>query len=221
MWGDLWTFPFLASVWGTVSSWFGVLGTVISIGTAAFYYVRNLRREEHAQARHVTFVSRSWNADRYSAVVYNLSDESVFDVSPSQQRVLRFRDVLERVSQQEGRVSDARIEELRTEWRGASGGIFQVQSDESGHVKPGEHKDIVFRGPRSFAQSYTISFRDAMARHWQLELDTVEPVRIRDQDSLRNRIGDAARHPIHHARQAKQRYEHAKWLDKHANEGGR
>ena len=55
MWGDLWHFPFWADVWGTVASWFGAVGTVASVATAAFYYVKNQRREEKAQARHTAF----------------------------------------------------------------------------------------------------------------------------------------------------------------------
>lgn len=218
MWGDLWTFPFLASVWGTVSSWFGVLGTVASIGTAAFYYVRNQRLEEHAQARHVTFVDKGWTKDKYDAVVYNLSDESIFDVTPGQQRILRFREVLERV----GQVPDERVEELRQEWSAASGGTFYVQSDVSGHVKPGESKAVEFRGPKSDVQMYTISFRDSMARRWTLELNDDEPKRDDFTGPESNyRIWHGFAHPIRYKEFRTQQRAFGRWLDGHTQDGRR
>lgn len=218
MWGDLWTCPFLASVWGTVASWVGVVGTLLSVGSAAFYYIRNQRLEEHAQARHVTFVDKGWTADKYDAVVYNFSDESIFDVTPSQRRVFRFREVLERV----GQVSDERVEELRQEWSAASGGTWFVQSDESGHVRPGESKIVEFRGPKSEVQIYTISFRDSMARRWSLELNDDEPRREQLSDPESNyRIWHAFAHPFKYRNFRQKQRSFDRWLDEHAQDGRR
>jgi hypothetical protein len=180
VWGDLWHFPFWADVWGTVASWFGAVGTVASVATAAFYYVKNQRREEKAQSRHVTFVSSHWTRHGYHAKVHNFSDESIFDVTPMQGKKFSFREAVANEYREKGPLSKEAIEDLRERWNNTMGGTMHVQSLESGHVKPGGTKEVVFHGPRSPTENYWIEFRDSMARKWQLELDNREPYRVRD-----------------------------------------
>lgn len=180
MWGDLWHFPFWADVWGTVASWFGAVGIVASVATAAFYYVKNQRREEKAQARHVAFVHSNWTGYAYHAKVHNFSDESIFDVTPMKGRKFSFREVVANEYREKGALSKDEIEDLRERWNNTSGGTVHVQSLESGHVKPGGAKEVVFHGPRSSTENYWIEFRDSKARKWLLELDNREPQRVRD-----------------------------------------
>ncbi|MDT5257917.1 MAG: hypothetical protein QOD10_2997 [Mycobacterium sp.] len=112
MWGDLWRFPFWADVWGTVASWFGAVGTVASVATAAFYYVKNQRRKEKAQARHVDFVHSHWTGYAYHAKVHNFSDESIFDVTPMKGRKFSFREVVANEYREKGALSKDEIEDL-------------------------------------------------------------------------------------------------------------
>ncbi|MHA7662386.1 hypothetical protein [Mycolicibacterium sp. HS_4_1] len=178
---ELWQVPFHVEVWGTVANWFGAFGTVISVGTAAYFYVANLRREEKAQALHISFDTEHRTADKIVARVHNFSDESIFDVTPVQARRHSFRDVLAHERSRRRRIlTAAEVDELRTRWSKVSGGILQGQSLDSGHVKAGEFKDVTFFGSRFPAEEYSIEFRDSMARTWKIELDRNVPERVED-----------------------------------------
>lgn len=203
---------FDVEIWGTVAAWFGALGTVASVGTAAFYYVRNQRREEHAQARHVTFVHTHWTKDSYSAQVHNFSDQSIFDVTPMQGRKFPFREVAAEEYRKKGPLSKAEIEELREQWNNTSGGTVQVQSPESGHITSGGMKEIVFKGPRSLTENYWIEFRDSMARTWALELDKREPHRI-DDHGREYRWWHIFRHREEYLWYIKKKRKLNRWLD--------
>ena len=181
MWGDLWDYPFDTAIWGTVAELVGSLLTGIGVVAAAGYYIYDKSVAAKAQARHVAFVRKGWTQDHYNAVVYNLSDESIFDVTPVQGRKFRFRDAVADQYRRYGQPpTEDQIYMLRDMWDGTPGGISQVQSPESGHVKPGDSKEVTFQGPRSPTQYYRIGFRDSMARSWILELDTSEPHREHD-----------------------------------------
>lgn len=208
----LWTFPFDPAIWGNVAQWFAVLGTVGSIGTAAFYYVRNLKREEHAQARHVTFVTDHWTKDMYFAKVHNFSDQSVFAVTPNQARKFSFRTVVADEYLEKGPLSGEAIESLRKQWENTRGGTMYVQSLESGHIKPGETKEVEFKGPRSSTERYWIEFRDSMARTWALELDKREPHRIEGHDR-EYRWWHIFRHRRAYLRYRTRQRELDQWLD--------
>jgi hypothetical protein len=182
MLGDLWHFPFWAEVWGTAAAWFGVLGTLASVGTAAFYYVKGQRREAKAQAHHVTFVHRHWTKDEYHAKVFNFSDESIFDVTPWQALKLFGEVVADECRKKRRALTTDEVQSLREEWNKLHGGTTYVQSLEGGHIKPGESKDVVFKGARNAMERYWIGFQDSMARSWTLELDTNEPQRIFDRE---------------------------------------
>lgn len=203
---------FDVEIWGTVAAWFGVLGTVGSLGTAAFYYVRNLRREEYAQARHVAFVPKHWTEDAYFAEVHNFSDESIFNVTPSQGRRFRFREVVAEEYRSNGPLSKDEIEDLREQWNNTSGGIVYVQSLESGHIKPGGMKEVEFKGPRSPTEQYGIEFRDSMARTWALELDKREPHRIDDRDR-EYKWWHVFRHRKGYLQYRKRQKKVSRWLD--------
>jgi hypothetical protein len=213
VWGDLWHFPFWAEVWGTVAAWFAAFGTVLSIGTAAFYYVKNLRREAKAQARHVTFVHDHWTNTEYVTQIHNFSDKAIFDVTPMRGRKL-FRELLGDEYRTKGRppTSDE-IEELRGRWESTSGGTMYVQSLESGHMKPGEAKKVVFEGTRNPAERYWIQFRDAMARTWTLELDRREPQRIHDAPDEECEWWHIFIHPRCFLQQRKERRKLNGWID--------
>jgi hypothetical protein len=207
---------FDVEIWGTVSSWFGVLGTVASVGTAAFYYVRSQRLEEYAQARHVRFVSDLSDDSGFHARVFNFSDESIFDVTPTQERTWTLREVLEREARRYSsqRVSDERIAELHEEWSVAPGGILHVQSHDGGHIKAGGDATFVFKGRYSAAQDYSVSFRDAMARTWCLDLDISRPHRMHDERAEGSyRLRDVLRHPGRYIRHRSKERELSRWLD--------
>lgn len=54
-WGDLWTRPFLASVWGDVATWVGALMTGAAALIAAIAYARGRKAERWAQASLIYF----------------------------------------------------------------------------------------------------------------------------------------------------------------------
>jgi hypothetical protein len=135
----------------------------------------------------------------------------------------RFREVLEREARRYTgqRVSDDRVAELLEEWANAPGGILHVQSNDSGHIKPGESGTFVFSGRYSAAQDYSVNFRDAMARSWCLDLNVSEPHRIHDERrDGPYRLRDVLRQPIKYVRHRAERRELSRWLDAHALEQG-
>jgi hypothetical protein len=111
-------------------------------------------------------------------VVHNFSDESIFDVTPHQGRKL-FRDVVADEYRKYGQPpTDVQIYMLHDMWANPLAGIVQVQRTESGHVRPGDSKEVTFRGRANPTQNYWIEFCDSMARSWAVQLDTREPQRI-------------------------------------------
>lgn len=203
-------------IWGTVGAWVGAVGTVTSVGTAAFYYVRGQKLGEYAQARHVSFVSDVSDDEGFHARVANFSDESIFDVTPTQEQAWMFREVMEREARRFVglRISDDRVAELREEWSRAPGGVLHVQNHDNGHIKPGESRTFVFDGRYSAAQDYSVSFRDSMARGWCLDLDSNEPHRIHEPvPQGAYRLRDVLRHPVSYLRQRPEQRKLDRWLD--------
>ncbi|MDV6262181.1 hypothetical protein [Rhodococcoides yunnanense] len=76
-WGDLWEYPFLASVWGTGST---VIGTVVTAGSAAVaaqVYRHSKRVDEYAQARQLrVYVSRM--DGEFKVDMYNHSEHPIY-----------------------------------------------------------------------------------------------------------------------------------------------
>ena len=214
MWGELWDYPFNPAVWGTVAAWVGSQLTGVGVLAAAIYYIYDKRVGDKAQARHVTFVHKHWTSDHYYAVVHNFSDESIFDVTPHQGRKF-FRDVVADQYRKYGQPpTDVQIYMLRDTWAYTSGGIVQVQSAESGHVRPGDSKDITFEGPRSPTQVYWVEFRDSMARTWTLELDSREPHRGSSQVERVYTWKDFPLHRKEYLAYRKKEKNINRWLDK-------
>ncbi|ODR24326.1 hypothetical protein [Mycolicibacterium porcinum] len=56
-WGDLWEYPFLASVWGTVNGWAGTIVTAGSFFIAALVYRKNREDQRRAQASLIVFTN--------------------------------------------------------------------------------------------------------------------------------------------------------------------
>lgn len=56
-WGELWEYPFLASVWGTVNGWAGTVVTGFSFLVAAFTYRKNRQDKRRGQASLVVFTN--------------------------------------------------------------------------------------------------------------------------------------------------------------------
>lgn len=214
MWGHMWSVPFDPVIWGTVAAWFGALLTVLSAVIALWRYWINLDREEHAQARHIVFTSKHWTKYTYHALLQNFSDESIFEVEPTQQCIFEFREVLERAYREFGRpLTTEAVEKLRAEWKETPGGTYFVQTPESGHVKAGESKDIKFHGPRSAAQAYSVTFRDSKARKWELQLDCPEPCRVSDDFERGYRLHDIFCRPREYLKFRTAERKLNKWLD--------
>ncbi len=55
--GELWEYPFLASVWGTVNGWAGTIVTGFSFLVAAFTYRKNRQDKRREQASLVVFTN--------------------------------------------------------------------------------------------------------------------------------------------------------------------
>lgn len=47
--GDLFHYPFLVQVWGTVADWFAAVGTVAAVATAAGYYINDKRADRREE----------------------------------------------------------------------------------------------------------------------------------------------------------------------------
>src|SRR5690606_14156811 len=60
-WGDLWKYPFLASVWGDVATWFGAVGTTAAVFTAVGYYIYQHRAEKRKQAMLIAVKVNEWH----------------------------------------------------------------------------------------------------------------------------------------------------------------
>ena len=165
-----------------------------------------------AQARHVTFVHKHWTKDSYFAEVHNFSDESIFGVTPHQ-GLKPFRQVVADEYRRNSQLTQEDIDNLREQWDYTSGGTVQVQSTESGHIKPGEMKPVTFHGPRSPTEKYWILFRDSMARTWQFALDSDTPKMMKDSHRTYSWL-TALRHPKGYIRHRKKQRHINRWLDK-------
>lgn len=73
-WGQLWEFPFLTPVWGTVSSWFGAL----SFAAGVAYFVLGRRQDARGQASLIS-VTRAGTL----VTVHNQSDQPIGNLSAS------------------------------------------------------------------------------------------------------------------------------------------
>lgn len=176
MLGELWRFPFEPQVWGNVAEWAGAIGTVSAAFAAVWIYKNSVRREQRAQAHHVSFIGGHYDkkTDTFHAHVNNFSDQPIFEVTPIQNRK-PFREVIFHEYEIGRRPTTTQITELRGRWEETRGGTFQVLSVEGGKVKPGETKDVTFKGTRSVAGSYSVQFRDSLGQTWNLELDEGKP----------------------------------------------
>ncbi|MFA1706040.1 hypothetical protein ACDT10_24425 [Mycobacterium intracellulare] len=56
-WGDLWEYPFLASVWGTANGWVGTIVTGFSFLLAANTYRKNRQDKRREQASLIVFTN--------------------------------------------------------------------------------------------------------------------------------------------------------------------
>ena len=151
---------------------------------------------------------------RVSRKSTQFSDESIFDVTPMKGRKFSFREVVANEYREKGALSKDEIEDLRERWNNTSGGTVHVQSPESGHVKPGGAKEVVFQGPRSSTEDYWIEFRDSMARKWLLELDNREPQRVRDDRDREYKRRDIFLRREAYLQYRKKQKELNLWLDK-------
>lgn len=176
--GDLWQYPFLATVWGTVAAWAGWVGTVVSLGTAAYYYRSTVKRDERAQAQQIRFVQVGQNDSKGFARVHNDSDHAIYDIQVKQAR-RRFQEVVDRACEFNP-VSTETLARLYEDWKRASGGYLQIHSFQQTHIQSGRYFKVTYRLPYSDTEKVWITFRDANGKLWNLELDTHNPTEVKD-----------------------------------------
>lgn len=168
---------FPVEIWGTVAAWFGAIVTSFSFAGAVIFFIANKVREDHAQARHIRLDRNTSDKDKCWLVVYNDSDESIFDVSFHLKRK-KFKDWV--LGPGVGPVSKEKVNKAYNVWLDLSMSGRSQDDFENGRVRAGEYKDLNFNRPYSGANEYSVTFRDALAVKWELTLGSDRPVRVRE-----------------------------------------
>lgn len=174
-WGDLWHYPFLPAVWGTVSSWAGALSFV----AGAVYFIADRWQDRRSQASSVYVAGKDESA---WIVIRNSSDKPISNV----QAVPKIMGLwtAARMHEFEGAVmlgsetvaaypshefylnSKSMIKRMRSR-------SDQLRVDLSAtDIAGGAEAEVMLHGLLSGGVQYFVTFRDARGLDWSLNIAT-------------------------------------------------
>lgn len=167
--------------WGTVAAVTSAIGTSGAAVVAATYYIYTTTSDRKSQARHVKYaLVLDKLEDGIEATIRNLSDRPIYDVELHAER-LSLKELVKDRSKYR-MLSKEDLESLKRGWESASQGLIHIASFDIALFPPGGRGDVYLDARDSQFHCLSITFKDALARRWELEMDGTDVTRFKVKD---------------------------------------